>query len=146
MPNGFKAEGGCRCTNNPIRYEYTQRPYEVHYCLCSDCTAVCGGALAIIAVVYREFFTITQGAEKLKNFDTKKTCHRKFCSECGCHLYLHVDAFPNFELVHIPTLDEGVDAGLEPDRWVFTSSKHRLVTLPDDGLPKFPGWEGTSRY
>ena len=145
MSNDFRAVGGCRCTTGPVRYKYTQKPYEVHYCLCGDCTAVCGGALAIIAVVHRDTFTITQGAEKLKNFDTKETCHRKFCSECGCHLYLHVDTFPDFELVHIPTLDEGVGAGLEPDRWVFTDSKHPLVTLPDDGLPKFPSWENTLR-
>ena len=39
---GFKAVGGCRCDTNPVCYEYTKRPFEVHYCLCQDCTDVSG--------------------------------------------------------------------------------------------------------
>ncbi len=144
--NTVNAVGGCRCETNPVRYEYTQEPYEVHYCLCTDCTDVCGGAMAVIAVVPKDSFRITQAADKIRNFDTKPTCHRKFCGECGCHMYLHVDAFPDFELVHLPTLDRGVDAGGEPDRWVFTDSKHPMVAIPDDGLPRHPGWAGTARH
>jgi len=29
----FVAKGGCRCEQNPVRYEYTKPPFEVHYCL-----------------------------------------------------------------------------------------------------------------
>ncbi len=47
----FKAVGGCRCDNNPVRYEYTKRPFETHFCCCTDCTDICGGALALISVV-----------------------------------------------------------------------------------------------
>jgi len=102
--------------------------------------------MAVIAVVPKDSFKITAGEQKIQNFDTKPTCHRKFCKECGCHMYLHVDAFPDFELVHVPTLDRGVDAGAQPDRWVFTDSKHPMVTLPNDGLPRHPGWAGTARH
>lgn len=140
----FKAVGGCRCDTNPVRYEYTREPYEVHYCLCTDCTDCSGGALALIAVVEKKAFRITQGADKIKNFDTKPTCHRKFCSTCGTHLYVHVDAFDDFELVHVPTLDRESHAGKEPDRWVFTNSKHPMVTIPDDGLPRHESWANTA--
>lgn len=139
----FKAVGGCRCDSNPVRYEYTEEPFEVHYCLCTDCTDTCGGALAIIAVVKRDGFRITQGAEKVHNFDTKPTCHRRFCKDCGCHMFLYVDAFPDFVLVHVPTLDRESYAGKDPDRWVFTKSKHPMVTIPNDGLNRHPGWAMT---
>lgn len=138
---GFKAVGGCRCDDNPVRYEYTTTPFEVHYCLCTDCTDVSGGALAIIAVVDKDGFHITQGEEKIQNFDTKPTAHRNFCGTCGTHMYLLVDAFADFVLVHVPTLDRNQEVGQEPDRWLFTDSKHPLVTIPDDGLPRYPGWE-----
>ncbi|WP_178119341.1 GFA family protein [Metapseudomonas lalkuanensis] len=140
MTESFKAVGGCRCDDNPVRYEYSARPAEVHYCLCTDCTDTCGGAMAIIAVVDRNAFKITANAGKLKCFHSKSTCHRYFCSECGCHMYLHVDSFPDFELVHVPTLDRECDAGGKPDRYVFVRSKHPLLTLPDDGLPRHEGW------
>ena len=140
----FKAVGGCRCDNNPVRYEYTREPYEVHYCLCTDCTDCSGGALALIAVVEKKSVRVTQGQEKMRNFDTKPTCHRKFCSVCGTHLYVHVDAFDDFELVHVPTLDRESHAGKEPDRWVFTKSKHPMVSIPDDGLPRHEGWANTA--
>lgn len=136
----FVARGGCRCDNNPVRYEYRSRPAEVHYCCCTDCTDVCGGALAILAVVDKNSFEVTQGQGKLRTFDTKPTCHRSFCSECGCHMFLNVDAFPDYTLVHVPTLDRGADVGAKPDRWVFVDSRHKFLTLPEDGLPKHSGW------
>ena len=92
--SGFRAVGGCRCDSNPVRYEYTKRPFETHFCCCTDCTDICGGALALISVVERNAFRITQGESKIKNYDTKATCHRRFCGDCGCHMFLYVDAFP----------------------------------------------------
>jgi hypothetical protein len=141
----FKAVGGCRCESNPVRFEYTKRPFEVHYCCCTDCTDVSGGALAILAVVEKDAVRVTQGENKLKNFDTKPTAHRRFCSVCGCHMFVNVDAFPDFVLIHVPTLDRGQDVGTEPDRWVFVNSKHPMLTLPDDGLPRHPGWAATAK-
>jgi hypothetical protein len=60
----MQATGGCRCDTNPVRYEYNRAPFEVHYCLCTDCTDISGGAMALIAVVERDAFRITQGEEK----------------------------------------------------------------------------------
>ena len=138
-----QATGGCRCDTNPVRYEYTKAPFEVHYCLCTDCTDISGGAMALIAVVERDAFRITQGEEKIRNFDTKETAHRRFCGDCGCHMLLYVDAFPEHLLIHVPTLDRRSQVGGEPDRWVFTDSKHPLLSIPDDGLPQHAGWAPT---
>ena len=140
----IQATGGCRCDVNPVRYEYTKAPMEVHYCLCTDCTDVSGVAMALIAVVERDAFRITQGEEKIRNFDTKPTAHRRFCGECGCHMFLYVDPFPDHVLVHVPTLDRDSQVGGEPDRWVFTDSRHDMVTIPEDGLPRHPGWAPTA--
>lgn len=145
MDKVFKAIGGCRCEVKPVRFEYTVRPVESHFCLCTDCTDSCGGALALISVVDIDRFEVTSGAHKLGNLDTKPTCHRKFCMQCGCHMFLQVDAFPEFMLVHIPTLDRGMNPGTEPDRWVFTDSRHPMFTIPDDGLPRYPGWQVSTK-
>ena len=51
--------GKCRCVDNPVRFEYTKAPFEVHYCLCTDCTDICRGAMAIMAVVERSVFEVT---------------------------------------------------------------------------------------
>jgi hypothetical protein len=106
------AKGGCRCDNDPVRFEYTATPAEVHFCLCTDCTDTCGGALALIAVVERSAFKITAGEDKIRNYDTKPTCHRRFCADCGCHMFLYVDAFPDHLLIHVPTLDRDTQVGL----------------------------------
>jgi S-(hydroxymethyl)glutathione synthase len=100
--------------------------------------------MAIIAVVEKNAFKILQGNEKIQNFDTKPTCHRKFCKVCGCHMFLYVDGFPDFVLIHVPTLDRAQDVGKRPDRWVFVNSKHPLLVLPEDGLPRHPGWAPTA--
>lgn len=47
MPNPFKAKGSCRCETKPVKFEYTARPVETHFCLCTDCTDICGGALGV---------------------------------------------------------------------------------------------------
>jgi S-(hydroxymethyl)glutathione synthase len=140
MADDFKAVGGCRCDQNPVRYEYTKRPFETHFCCCTDCTDICGGALALISVIERNAFKVTQGEGKIQNYDTKATCHRRFCKDCGCHMFLYVDGFPDFVLLHVPTVDRECDIGTPPDRWVFTASKHPLVMIPDDGLPRHHGW------
>jgi hypothetical protein len=144
VTQAFKALGRCRCPANPIRFEYTKRPYEVHYCLCSDCTDVCGGGLAVIAVVEKNAFKVTQNEKKIRNFDTKPTCHRRYCAECGCHMFLYVEAFSDFVLVHVPTLERHSDPGAKPDGWVFTKSKHPTVIIPEDGLPRHEGWAATA--
>lgn len=141
MADAFIAAGGCRCEKKKVRFEYRRPPVETHYCLCSDCTDSCGGVLALIAVVEKDSFEVSSGANKISNLDTKPTCHRKFCKECGCHMFLEVEAFPEFVLVHVPTLDRGVDPGAKPDRWVFTDSAHPMLNIPDDGLPRYPGWQ-----
>jgi quinol monooxygenase YgiN len=145
MSELFKAIGGCRCETKPVRFQYRARPIETHYCLCTDCTDTCGGALALIAVVELSSFEVTAGASKVANFDTKPTCHRKYCKDCGCHMYLEVDAFPEFILVHVPTLDRSQDVGTPPDRWVFTDSRHPMIMIPDDGLPRYPGWQVSTK-
>ena len=60
-------------------------------------------------------------------------------------MFLQVDAFPEFMLVHVPTLDRGMNPGTEPDRWVFTDSRHPMFTIPDDGLPRYPGWQVSTK-
>lgn len=140
----IRVTGRCRCERNPVRFEYTKKPHEVHYCLCTDCTDISGGALAIIAVVEREAFKIIENEDKIRNFDTKPTCHRRFCRDCGCHMMLYVDAFPDHLLLHVPTFDRGQDVGKKPDRWVFTRSKNPLFTIPNDGLPRHEGWAPTA--
>ena len=57
---------------------------------------------------------VTQG-EARSNDDTKATCHRRFCKDCGCHMFLYVDGFPDFVLVHVPTVDRECDVGTLPD-------------------------------
>ena len=141
----FVAKGGGRCEKNPVRYEYTRPPFEVHHCLRHDCTAVSGGVMPIIAVVEKNAFKIVQRADMIKSFDTKPTCYRKFCGTCGGQMYLHVDAFPDFELVHVPTLDRASDVGLASFRWIFADSKHPMINVPQDGLPRHAGWAATSR-
>lgn len=142
--SNFIVKGKCRCEQDSVQFQYTKEPFEVHYCLCTDCTETCGGALAIIAVVENAEFEITANQHKVKNFDSLETCHRKFCQTCGCHMFLNVDAYPDHTLVHVPTLERGVDIGQKPDRWVFTDSKHPMFTIPDDNLPRHSGWEATS--
>ena len=97
--------------------------------------------LNVIAVVERDASEITQGEEKIRNFDTKATAHRRFCGDCGCHMFLYVDPFPEHVLIHVPTLDRDSEVGGRPDRWVFTESKHPLLMIPADDLPRYPGWE-----
>jgi hypothetical protein len=143
--SGIHVTGHCRCDTNPVRFEITKVPYEVHYCLCSDCTDISGGALAILAVVEKSGFRVVSGEEKIRNFDTKPTAHRRFCGTCGCHMFLYVDGFPDFVLVHVPTLDRAASLGAKPDRWVFTRSKHPMVTIPNDGLPRHEGWAATEK-
>ena len=59
-------------------------------------------------------------------------------------MFLYVVAFPDFVLVHVPTLKRESHVSANPDRWTFTKSKNPMVTIPDDGLPRHEGWAATA--
>jgi S-(hydroxymethyl)glutathione synthase len=59
-------------------------------------------------------------------------------------MFLYVDGFPDSVPAHAPTLDREADVGAKPDRWVFTRSKHPMVTIPNAGLPPLKGWAPTA--
>lgn len=51
-------------------------------------------------------------------------------------MFFYVDAFPDYMLAQVPTLDRESDVSAKPDRWAVARSKHAMVTIPYDGLPR----------
>jgi hypothetical protein len=49
--------------------------------------------------------------------------------------------------VHVPTLKRESEVGANPDRWVFTNSKHPMVTIPDEATsPRRLGSDGLTQH
>ncbi|OFW68272.1 MAG: hypothetical protein A2Y74_07070 [Actinobacteria bacterium RBG_13_63_9] len=76
--------GSCHC--GAIRYQVTGELTGVIHCHCSDCRRW-HGHFAAYAVAKLADFKITEGADKLKWYESSEKARRGFCSECGSSIF-----------------------------------------------------------
>ena len=76
--------GRCHC--GAIQYEVTGDLTGVINCHCSDCRRW-HGHFAAYAVAKLADFKITQGADKLKWYDSSAKARRGFCTACGSSIF-----------------------------------------------------------
>ena len=76
--------GSCHC--GAIRYQVTGELTGVIHCHCGDCRRW-HGHFAAYAVAKLADFEITEGAEKLKWYESSGNARRGFCPECGSSIF-----------------------------------------------------------
>ena len=119
----FFVTGGCHC--GAVRYRVSAPADEVCHCHCSICRRIHGAIFASFAIVRREDFIITRGAERLTRYDSTPGAHRYFCSGCGSQIYNDVDQLPHIRFYTAGTIDSGSHPGHAPERerHIYVGSK-----------------------
>ena len=78
-------------------------------------------------------FVVTEGADKLKTFQSSSFGRRTFCGECGTPLMMKVDEQPDRVDFSVGTLDE--PAAVAPGFHIFYASRIAWFD-PADTLPR----------
>ena len=109
--------GQCHC--GAIQYEVNGKLLGVINCHCGDCRRWHGN-FAAYAVASLDDFKITQGADKLKWYESSSKARRGFCPDCGSSIFKdNLDG----EKIVLSVGALNPPTGLGPLKDIFTESK-----------------------
>jgi hypothetical protein len=127
--------GGCLC--GKVRYECSAEPIMARLCWCRFCQHIAAGNAAVSACFRSEHVTITGKARDFQSIaDSGNTMHRRFCPQCGVHLFSEADERPHLIFVRAGTLDD--PSIVRPIANIWTSQAPAWACL-DASLQNFPG-------
>ena len=127
--------GGCVC--GAVRFTATAAPFPARVCWCRDCQKFGAGGPTAGAAFRTETLTV-EGA--LKDYvsvaDSGARMHRKFCPNCGTHLFSEAEARPHLVIVRLGAFDD--PETVKPGMTIWTASAPSWACI-DQGLPQVPG-------
>ena len=126
-------EGGCLC--RAVRYRITAEPIVTRVCWCRLCQYLGAGGATVNTCFRREAVTIEGATRDCRSVaDSGNIMHRRFCAECGTHLFSEAEARPHLVFVRAGTLDTPEIA--KPAATIWTSQAPSWAPI-DPNLPRF---------
>ena len=129
-------KGSCLCGN--ISYEYSGDLGPATMCHCSQCRKSSGTAFATNSQVDESHFSVVQGREFIKEYESSPGKFRAFCSNCGSPVYSRRESIPDKLRIRLGTLDTKIDE--KPSFHIFVSSMADWYSISDE-LPQYPVFE-----
>lgn len=96
--------GGCLC--GQVRYRLTAEPVNARICWCRDCQRIAGNGLANALFPAQAVEITGSPSDYIKTADSGNQVRRRFCPQCGCHLFADTSSYPGLMVVRIGTLDD----------------------------------------
>src|ERR1700681_2755859 len=89
-------KGSCFC--GAVEVIVTGEPVEAGFCHCSSCRSWAAAPVNAFSLWKPESVKVTKGAEHVGVYHKTERSHRKFCKECGGHLFTE---HPKWNLVDV---------------------------------------------
>lgn len=121
-------EGGCLC--GAVKFRAAGPSLFVAHCHCRWCRAAHGAAFVTWVGVRDDGFTLVDGDDALRWFDSSAQSRRGFCGHCGTTM-LYLSLLCPGE-VHIARATIASPVDREPKAHVFVDQAVAWVTLGDD--------------
>ena len=77
--------GSCFC--GAVQFSVTGDPVAMGYCHCDSCRKWSAGPVNAFTLWKPDALRITRGAEKIGTYNKTPTSYRKWCKDCGGHLF-----------------------------------------------------------
>ena len=94
--NATVHEGRCFCGR--VQFQVTGEPVAMGYCHCDSCRHWSAGPVNAFTLWKPDALRITRGAEAIGSYHKTPQSHRKWCTECGGHLFTD---HPGFGLIDV---------------------------------------------
>lgn len=85
MSNDAKHTASCFC--GAVRFEVTGQPAAMGYCHCESCRHWSAGPVNAFTLWQPQSVRILQGADRIGTYHKTAASHRKWCQQCGGHLF-----------------------------------------------------------
>jgi hypothetical protein len=113
--------GHCQC--GAVHYRVTAPAADLYHCHCGMCRRVHGTLFTTYAYVPKQGLQIEKGEDNLKTFHSSEQVHRRFCTTCGCQLFIEYDGAPD-DIGYTPGTADGHPGHTEEmERHIFVGSK-----------------------
>ncbi len=96
--------GGCLC--GQVRYRLTAEPLASRVCWCRDCQHLASNGTVNILVRSASIEATGALAAHTRTADSGSQVTRRFCAQCGSHLFADSSSRPGLTVVRVGTLDE----------------------------------------
>jgi hypothetical protein len=127
--------GGCLC--KAVRYRVSAAPIVTRVCWCRLCQYIGAGSGTVNTCFPTAALTVTGTIRDYPSVaDSGNVMHRKFCPECGVHLFSEAESRPHLVFVRTGTLDDPNLA--EPATTIWTSAAPQWACF-DPSLPRVEG-------
>ncbi|MDP9140788.1 MAG: GFA family protein [Pseudomonadota bacterium] len=124
--------GGCLC--GQVSYKLTAEPVASRVCWCRDCQHLSsnGTVNAIVPTAAIEISGNT--TEYTSTTDSGNQIRRRFCPQCGSHLFSDSSGRPGLTVVRVGTLDD--PSSIKPTVNIWSASAPAWACL-DSSLERF---------
>jgi hypothetical protein len=127
--------GGCLC--KAVRYEIAAEPIATRVCWCRVCQYFGLGGPAVSTAFPRSAITVSGDPKDYSSVaDSGSVMHRRFCADCGTHLFSEAESRPHLTFVRAGTLDDPELA--RPIATIWTASAPSWACI-DQSLPRVEG-------
>jgi hypothetical protein len=124
--------GGCLC--GAVRYEIEAEPITTRVCWCRVCQAFGAGSGTVNVCFPTDAVRIDgKPADYVSVADSGTVMHRRFCADCGVHLFSVAETRPHLTYVRAGSLDEPEIAKPVATIWVSRAPSWACI---DSRLPQ----------
>jgi hypothetical protein len=114
----FEQTGRCLC--GAVHYRVTAASVTVRVCWCRDCQHLAANG-TVNAIVPTAALAIEGVVQEFENMaDSGNRLARRFCPQCGTHLFANSSARPQLTVVRVGTLDD--PSSVRPDTNIWAAS------------------------
>jgi hypothetical protein len=127
--------GGCLC--KAVRYDIDAEPIVTRLCWCRTCQYFALGNAAV-SVCFPSASIAVHGETRdyASTADSGSRMHRRFCPQCGTHLFSEAEPRPHLIFVRAGSLDDPDIA--RPGATIWTANAPKWACIDED-LPRWPG-------
>jgi len=135
-----KIEGGCLC--GQVRYRSDAEPVMEVVCHCHTCQKNTGSAFSLNVAVPED--SLVAEGDSLRTYEdhagaSGQPFYRKFCGNCGSHVYSHGPAYGPIAFIKAGTLDD--PSWVSPTTHIWCAEKLPWSEIPE-GATQAPGNPG----
>lgn len=107
-----------RCLCGSVRYTANSEPIVTRACWCNLCQTIASGNATINLAFPVNAITITGELHDYSSVaDSGHKMHRRFCPNCGVHMFSEAEERPNMIVVRAGTLDNSEQVKIEGIIW-----------------------------
>ncbi len=119
--------GSCLC--GAVHYRVAADPVVTRTCWCRDCQRLAANGTVNMLIPTAALNSTGEVSGYAKTADSGNIITRKFCPQCGSHLFANSSARPQFTVVRVGTLDN--PSAVRPAMNIWASSAPEWACLDE---------------